>query len=253
LAKFLGLLLVILVAAVAAFYFLVLRPQQGALAAAEQTATVCGQQLASLRTQVADLTIIRDQLQRSGAELAQKVTEKEKELAALHSTQDEIVTELKGEIADKTVQVERIRDQLRVDLVDEVLFDSGEATLKPAGATVLGKLASVLARAEGRRIEVQGHTDDVPITGALAKRFASNWELSAVRATNVVRYLQDQAKLDPARLSAAGYAEYRPRGPNDTEAGRKANRRIEILLLPLPPAAEAPAAAPAASAKPAQP
>jgi chemotaxis protein MotB len=235
LAKFLGLVLVAIVAAVAAFYFLVLRPQQGALAAAEQTATVCGQQLASLRTQVADLTIIRDQLQRSGAELAQMVAEKEKELAALHSTQDEIVAELENEIADKTVQVERIRDQLRVDLVDEVLFDSGEATLKPAGATVLGRLASVLARAADRRIEVQGHTDNVPITGALAKRFATNWELSAVRATNVVRYLQDQAKLDPARLSAAGYAEFRPRGPNDTEAGRKANRRIEILLVPMPP------------------
>ena len=192
-AKFLGLLLVVVVAAVAAFYFLVLRPQQGALAAAEQSATVCGQQLASLRTQLADLTIIRDQLQRSGAELAQKVAEKEKELAALHSTQDEIVAELKSEIADKTVQVERIRDQLRVDMVDEVLFDSGEATLKPAGATVLGKLASVLARTEDRRIEVQGHTDNVPITGALAKRFPTNWELSAVRATNVVRYLQEQA------------------------------------------------------------
>jgi chemotaxis protein MotB len=244
LAKFLGLLLVILVAAVAAFYFLVLRPQQGALAAAEQTATVCGQQLASLRTQVADLTIIRDQLQRSGAELAQKVTEKEKELAALHSTQDEIVAELKSEIADKTVQVERIRDQLRVDMVDEVLFDSGEATLKPAGATVLGKLASVLARTEDRRIEVQGHTDNVPITGALAKRFPTNWELSAVRATNVVRYLQEQAKLDPARLSAAGYAEFRPRGPNDTEAGRKANRRIEILLVPMPAAGQEAAATP---------
>ena len=252
-AKFLGLLLVILVAAVAAFYVLVLRPQQGALAAAEQTATVCGQQLASLRTQVADLTIIRDQLQRSGAELAQKVADKEKELAALHSTQDEIVAELKSEIADKTVQVERIRDQLRVDMVDEVLFDSGEATLKPAGATVLGKLATVLARTEGRRIEVQGHTDNVPITGALAKRFATNWELSAVRATNVVRYLQDQAKLDPTRLSASGYAEFRPRVPNDTEAGRRANRRIEILLLPMPPASETPAATSAAPGSPARP
>jgi chemotaxis protein MotB len=250
LAKFLGLLLVILVAAVAAFYFLVLRPQQGALAAAEQTATVCGQQLASLRTQVADLTIIRDQLQRSGAELAQKVADKEKELAALHSTQDEIVAELKSEIEDKTVQVERIRDQLRVDMVDEVLFDSGEATLKPAGAKVLGKLASVLAKAEGRRIEVQGHTDNVPITGELAKRFATNWELSAVRATNVVRYLQDQAKLDPTRLSASGYAEFRPRGPNDTEAGRRANRRIEILLAPIPVASEAAPAAPGSREQP---
>ena len=244
-AKLLGLLLVILLAAGASFYFLVLQPQQNALATAEQAAVVCAQQLASLRGQVADLTIIRDQLQRSGAELAEKVAEKENELLALRSTQDELVSELKGEIADKTVQVERIRDQLRVDLVDEVLFDSGEATLKPAGIAVFGKIGAVLAKATDRRIEVQGHTDNVPITGALAKRFATNWELSAARATNVVRFLQDQAKLDPTRLCASGYAEFRPKGPNDTAAGRRQNRRIEILLIPIP-AAVPPEAKPAA-------
>ena len=244
-AKLLGLLLVILLAAGAAFYLLVLQPQQNALATAEQAAVVCAQQLASLRGQVADLTIIRDQLQRSGAELAEKIAEKEKELVALHSTQDELVAELKNEIADKTVQVERIRDQLRVDLVDEVLFDSGEATLKPAGIAVFGKIGAVLAKATDRRIEVQGHTDNVPITGALAKRFATNWELSAARATNVVRFLQDQAKLDPTRLCASGYAEFRPKGPNDTAAGRRQNRRIEILLIPIP-AAVPPEAKPAA-------
>lgn len=238
-AKWLGLLLVILLAAVAAFYFLVLQPQQNALATAEQAAVVCGQQLASLRGQIADLTIIRDQLQRSGAELAEEVDEKEKELVASQSIQDELVAELKNELADKTVQVERIRDQLRVNLVDEVLFDFGEATLKPAGIAVFGKFGAVLARATDRRVEVQGHTDNVPITGVLAKRFATNWELSAARATNVVRFLQEQAKLDPTRLSASGYAEFRPKGPNDTDAGRRQNRRIEILLIPIPAAAPA--------------
>jgi len=233
-AKWLGMLLVILLAAAAAFYLLVLQPQRQALRTAEQAATSCAQQVESLRGRVADLTIIRDQLQRSGAELAQKVEEKEKELGALRSTQDELVAELKSEIADKTVQVERIRDQLRVNMVDEVLFDSGEATLKPAGIAVFGKIGAVLAKATNRRVEVQGHTDNVPITGALAKRFPTNWELSAARATNVVRFLQEQAKLDPGRLSVSGYAEFRPKGPNDTEQGRRQNRRIEILLIPIP-------------------
>jgi chemotaxis protein MotB len=248
-AKWLGLLLVILLAAGAAFYLLVLRPQKDALALAEQAANVCAQQLASLRGQVADLTIIRDQLQRSGAELAEKVAEKEKELLALRSTQDELVSELKNEIADKTVQVERIRDQLRVDLVDEVLFDSGEASLKPAGIAVFGKIGAVLAKTTDRRVEVQGHTDNVPITGALAKRFPTNWELSAARATNVVRFLQDQAKLDPRRLTATAHAEFQPKGPNDTDAGRRQNRRIEILLIPIP-VAEQLEAKPAAPEKP---
>jgi chemotaxis protein MotB len=243
-AKWWALALVILLAAGAAFYLLVLRPQQHALAAAEQAATSCAQQVASLHGRVADLTIIRDQLQRSGAELAQKVEEKEKELNALRSTQDELVTALKGEIADKTVQVERIRDQLRVDLVDEVLFDSGEATVKPAGLAVLGRIGGILAKASDRRVEVQGHTDNVPITSALARRFPTNWELSAARATNVVRFLQDQAKLDPTRLSASAHGEFQPRVPNDTEAGRRQNRRIEILLIPLP-VTEKPEAPPA--------
>ncbi len=246
-AKVLAFVLVILLAAGAAFYALLLRPQQDALARAEQAAASCAGQLASLRAQVADLTIIRDQLQRSGAELAQQVALKEKELSDLRSTQDALVSQLETEIADKTVQVERIRDQLRVDLVDEVLFDSGEATLKPAGVAVLAKIGSVLAKAADRRIEVQGHTDNVPISGALAKRFPTNWELSAARATNVVRFLQDEAKVDPLRLSAAGYAEFRPKGPNDSDAGRRQNRRIEILLVPIPPAPPAAeAAAPAA-------
>jgi chemotaxis protein MotB len=248
-AKVLGLLLVIVLAAAAAFYLLVLRPQKDALAQAEQAALVCGQQLASLRGQVADLTIIRDQLQRSGAELAQKVEEKEKELLALRATQDELVSELKSEIADKTVQVERIRDQLRVDLVDEVLFDSGEATLKPAGVAVFAKIGAVLAKASDRRVDVQGHTDNVPITGALARRFPTNWELSAARATNVVRFLQEQAKLDPRRLSASAHGEFQPKGPNDTDAGRRQNRRIEILLIPIPLAAQ-PEATPTAPAVP---
>jgi chemotaxis protein MotB len=248
-AKFLALVLVIVLAAVAAFYLLVLQPQQHALAAAEQAANACAQQVQSLRDRVADLTIIRDQLQRSSAELAQQVAEKEKALLAMRSTQDELVSELKGEIADKTVQVERIRDQLRVDMVDEILFDSGEATLKPAGTAVIAKIGSVLAKAGDRRVEVQGHTDNVPIAGALAKRFATNWELSAARATNVVRFLQEQAKLDPTRLSAAAYSEYHPRGPNDTDANKKRNRRIEILLIPIL-VEDKPAAA---AAKPEQP
>jgi chemotaxis protein MotB len=83
----------------------------------------------------------------------------------------------------------------------------------------------------------------------LAKRFPTNWELSAARATNVVRFLQDQAKLDPRRLSASGYSEFRPRGTNDTEAGRRQNRRIEILLIPIP-VAEQPPAPPAAHPQP---
>jgi chemotaxis protein MotB len=193
-------------------------------------------EVAALQTRAADLEAVREQLQRASGELKQQVAAKEQELGALRATQDELVEGLKKEIADRQVQVQRIRDQLRVEMVDEILFDSGESAIKPAGLEVLRRVGAILKKVENRRIEVQGHTDNVPITGALAKRFPTNWELSAARATNVARFLQDTSGIPPARLSATGFSEFRPRASNDTEDGRRKNRRIEILLGPLEPA-----------------
>src|SRR3990172_3678422 len=119
------------------------------------------------------------------------------------------------------------------EMVDEVLSDSGEATLKPAGVAVMRKVGAILKKSADRRVEVQGHTDNVPIRGALATRFPTNWELSAARSINVVRFLQDQAGLDPKLLYASASSEYRPRDTNDTDKGRRRNRRIEILLVPV--------------------
>lgn len=221
---------VLLAAAAAALYWYVQRPQQQALEAARLQLTNVERQTAAQQARIADLEALRDQLQQASGALQEQVARKEGELAALRSTQDELVAGLKEEIADSNIQVQRIRDQIRVDVVDEVLFDSGEATLKPGGIEVLRKVGAVLAKVTDRPIAVQGHTDNVPIRGALARRFATNWELSSARATNVARFLQDQAGVDPARLSATACSEYRPRASNDTEQGRRANRRIEILL-----------------------
>ena len=232
-AKALAVLLLIVLVTVGALYWWMYRPHEDALAAAHQQAAADLQEIAKLRGRVADLESIRDQLQKTSSELQEKVAEKEKELAALHSTQDELQGELKEEIASHQVQVQRIQDQLKVDMVDEVLFDSGEADLKPAGVAVLKKVGTVLKKATNRRIEVQGHTDNNPIRGALTKKFATNWELSTARAINVARFLQDEAGVAPAMLSAAGYSEYRPKASNDTEEGRRQNRRIEIVLGPL--------------------
>jgi chemotaxis protein MotB len=234
-------LIVVLVAAGAAYLWLY-QPQREALAAALARTGEQERELARTRARVADLEAVRQDLQRTSTELQQRIAEKEKELEALRATQDELVAGLKQEIADKQVQVERIQDRLRVEMVDEVLFGSGESTIKPAGLEVLRRVGAILKKVENRRIEVQGHTDNVPITSALLKRFPTNWELSAARATNVVRFLQDGAKLDPAKLSAAAFAEYAPRAPNDTPQGRRKNRRIEILLGPVLHAEQAAAA-----------
>ncbi|EKP94126.1 flagellar motor protein MotB [Thermaerobacter subterraneus] len=110
---------------------------------------------------------------------------------------------------------------------DQVFFDLGRAELRPEGRDLLRRLAPILAQVPGT-ILVEGHTDNLPIRSG---RYPSNWELSTARATTVVRYLAEQAGLDPRRLAAAGYGEWRPRYPNTSAANRARNRRVEIVLL----------------------
>jgi chemotaxis protein MotB len=231
-AKWIIAILLLLLVAGGILGYQFLDKQQKDLDATNEQLLEARKDAAEYRRRAADLDAIRERLEQGSAELRSEVERKESELARLHSAQDELLSELEQEIADKQVQVERIRDQLRVEMVDEVLFDSGEAALKPEGIAILRKVGGVLKKTEARTIEVQGHTDNVPIRGTLADRFPTNWELSAARATNVVRFLQDEAGIDPGVLSAAARSEYLPRASNDTEEGRRQNRRIEILLGP---------------------
>lgn len=243
---FLGFVL-LLAAAFGGLYYWLYRPQEESLVVAKQELGAKDEEIRRLKGRVADLETVRDELETLGSALQRQVSEKEKEMAALRSTQDELVSELKQEIDDRRVEVERIRDKLRVEMVDEVLFDSGEAFIKEDGIRVLTKIGAVLKKAGDRAIEIQGHTDNVPIRGALARRFATNWELSAARAINVVRFLQDRSGLSPKNLVAHAFSEYQPRASNETDEGRRKNRRIEIILGPIqtvkpgasPPEAEA--------------
>lgn len=224
-------IVLIVAAALAAAYLLYYQPLERDLENARREASLLAQERATLSNRVSDLEHMLSELRTESAELEAEVQDKEARLAELQATQNELVTELEEEIANGQIQVQRLRGQLRVDMVDEILFDSGEATLKPEGQSVLTKVASVLVNAN-RIIQVQGHTDNVPIRGRLAERYPTNWELSAARAVNVVRFLQDETGLDPQALSATALSEYRPQEPNDTEQGRQKNRRIEILLVP---------------------
>lgn len=121
-----------------------------------------------------------------------------------------------------------IRDGLMLlKLPDGILFSAGKTDVKPAGKEALTKITHVLMGI-GRKFQVAGHTDDVPIK---SRRFRSNWELSSARAVEVVRLMID-AGMDPTRLSAAGYADTLPVAANDTPAARMRNRRIEIVVVP---------------------
>jgi chemotaxis protein MotB len=112
-------------------------------------------------------------------------------------------------------------------LTDRVLFDSGAADLKPAATPVLTKVADILRQEGSHQVMVEGHTDNVPISGSL---FPTNWELSTARASRVVRFLISGG-VPQGRLSAGGYASLHPIASNTTDTGRSRNRRVEIVLL----------------------
>lgn len=153
-----------------------------------------------------------------------------------------------AEIKRGDVRLSQSEGRIQVDLVDKVLFDSAQAEVSPRGEEVLTRLGAILKGVEDRQIQISGHTDDAPITlPDLKAKFATNWELSAARAVNVVRFLSEKAQVKPSRLLAAGYGQYRPIATNATPRGRAGNRRIEILLLP--PLQAKKATLPAATAK----
>jgi len=133
------------------------------------------------------------------------------------------------------VQQDNLQDAVKVDvtdtgiaikIADKVSFDAGSAKLKPEFIKVLNQVFEVIKQTQGQDIRIEGHTDNSPIN---TPTFPSNWELSASRAAAVVKYLYQNGE-DPKKLSAVGYGEYRPVAPNDTEAHRRENRRIEIYV-----------------------
>lgn len=165
------------------------------------------EQIAALQSQVADL-------------------QKEKETVA--QTSKSLEDEMRADLESKDVTISKLQGKLTVNILDRVLFDSGEAVLKPDGEAVLRKIAAFLAEHPTLKIHVVGHTDNVPIRG----RFTSNWELSTARALAAVHFLTEKAGVDPHRVGAVGYGEYRPIADNSTPEGRAKNRRIAITILP---------------------
>jgi chemotaxis protein MotB len=173
------------------------------------------------------------QLERDLEKERTTVAVQKNELSELDKQRQEIESNLKSQIANKDVRIQEIEGKLMVTFVDKILFDSGSVKIKQEGQDVILRLAESFADKQDQMIVVQGHTDDVKIGGALLNRYPTNWELSVARATAVVRLLQDEGKIDPARLTASGFSFYKPVASNETEEGRKQNRRIEIMLMPV--------------------
>jgi chemotaxis protein MotB len=129
-------------------------------------------------------------------------------------------------IESEDVKITQGEDWLELEIKSRVLFDSGEARLARAAVPIIGEIADILQSA-ANPIQVEGFTDNNPIN---TPRFPSNWELSAARAASVV-HLLDRYGIQPDRMSAIGYGEYKPVADNDTEEGRQKNRRVVLVVL----------------------
>lgn len=171
---------------------------------------------------------------------------KQHRLDELQKQEEQLRERLHQELTDKNVEIEQLRGQLSVRMLDKIVFRSGSANILPQGMEVLDKLAEAI-KDSNDTIRVEGHTDDTPISEKLKAKYPSNWELSAARAAAVARYFENKHKIDPQRLESLGFSMYHPVAPNDTPENKQRNRRVEIVLKPAAepePAPAAPAAAP---------
>jgi chemotaxis protein MotB len=136
---------------------------------------------------------------------------------------------LSGELSSDQAQITQMQNELKVTMVNEILFPEGGWTLSPKGEEALGKIAPTLANLPGQQIIVQGFTDNEPIGPGLRGRFSSNLELSSARADNVARFLTSKG-VPPNSISAQGFGDARPVASNSTPQGKAKNRRVEIVI-----------------------
>lgn len=183
--------------------------------------------ISELRQKVSDLEAENKKLKDDIVTLQKVKEEKVKEVSG---TYEQLLENMKSEIAQGQVTISELKGKLTVNMEAAILFDSGKADVKADGLVILQKMVDTLKAVKDKAIRIEGHTDNVPISGTLTRVFPTNWELSAARAINVTKYLQQQG-LDAAILSATAFGEFKPVADNTTKEGRAKNRRIEITLV----------------------
>lgn len=195
-------------------------------------------QVSDLNSKVNDLNNRAGQLSSDVGKSREQLAEQQRrlqQLQALMDRQKQATREIRKKMADAltgfssnelTVAVKN--GKVYVSLQENLLFPSGSAVVNPKGKEALGKLAEVLNANPEITVDIEGHTDSIPIRG----RYKDNWDLSTARAGSIVRILTQDYKVDPIRVVASGHSQYDPVQTNSTPEGRALNRRTEIILSP---------------------
>ncbi|MEO6549433.1 MAG: OmpA family protein [Ferruginibacter sp.] len=202
-------------------------------------------EMAGLNKKIADLGNRNTQLGQQTANQQNQLSESEKtlqqqqqklqQLQALLAQQKNQTDQLKNKMSEalkgfnsNELTVLQKNGKVYVSLSENLLFPSGSADVNPKGVDALSKLAAVLNLNSDVAVNIEGHTDSIPIKG----RFKDNWDLSTARASSIVRILVDNYRVDPVRVIASGHSFFDPLDSNSTPEGRAKNRRTEIILSP---------------------
>jgi chemotaxis protein MotB len=191
-------------------------------------------------SQVGDLAVLSQSASDNINKTLSQLEEKDKYIRLLQTARSKadsinlalavnLKSELKDGIEDKDIEIKVDKTVVFINLSDKMLYEKGSSNLTPKANEVLAKIAKVIESRPGFEIMVEGYTDNDPISTSCMK---DNWDLSVKRATSVVRVLQDDYKVDPNRLIAAGRGEYNTLASNDSAEGKAINRRTRIIILP---------------------
>jgi chemotaxis protein MotB len=173
------------------------------------------------------LTQSREQL----SSVSQAAASKEAQLKTIAETREQLEKRLQQQIQEKDLQISALEDKLKIQVLDKILFNPGNAVITARGREVLKNLAAELKKLQGINVSVEGHTDNQPLSEEARAVYHDNLGLSVARAAAVSRTLRVLG-VDPRIISAAGYSMYRPIAGNETPEGQQLNRRVEIMLVP---------------------
>lgn len=190
-----------------------------------------GEQTATQQSQLTESEKTLQEQQKNLQQQQQKLQQLQALLAEQKNKSDQLKNKmseaLKGFNSNELTVVQK-NGKVYVSLSENLLFPSGSAVVNPKGIDALSKLAAVLNLNGDVAVNIEGHTDSIPIRG----RFKDNWDLSTARANSIVRILVDNYKVDPVRVIASGHSFFDPLQSNSTQVGRAKNRRTEIILSP---------------------
>ncbi|MDZ4814741.1 MAG: flagellar motor protein MotB [Verrucomicrobiota bacterium] len=168
-------------------------------------------------------------LAESKVQMQQLNEEKDKIADSLNKLKDELQ---KQSGTNKDVPVGEAEGVLTIRVAEKIISEPGKIGLSDQGKQVLDKICLLMKKYPERKVRIEGHTDNSPVSAKMRDEYPTNWELSSMRATAAVRYLQDHCNVESSRLQALALADSKPLAPNDTEENRAKNRRLEIVLLP---------------------